>query len=206
MFDFRYPTPLPSTKGWGPGYPDCRPDKMVADSLFAPSMHRRVKELSDRLNDEMRSRGFKFDDPGCWGYGCRGTKTSSGGSKAVPSFHSWGLARDVNAPHNVYGAARANTQLGQPEYAWVVKLHHDYGWFWLGPAIGDWMHFSFCGSPADADKMRRKARRNGLGEPEPVFKVGTRTFRVMRNAVDYLRDKLRHSKVGDALTVRVRRA
>jgi hypothetical protein len=41
---------------------------------------------------------------------------------------------------------------------------HDYGFFWLGPSIGDWMHFSFCGSPADAKAMTAKAKADLEGD------------------------------------------
>jgi D-alanyl-D-alanine carboxypeptidase len=162
-FDFVYPTPLPSTKGWGPGWPDCQTDKMVPSALFVPSLHVRIKPLVDMLVAELRGRGFDFISPGCWGFGCRGTKNSAGNISSTPSFHSWGLALDINAPLNPFGVPRLNTQLGKPDMAWVIDLMRDWGFFWLGPSIGDWMHFSFCGSPQDATDLIDKARKVGLG-------------------------------------------
>lgn len=198
-----YPTPLPSTKGWGPGYPNCQTDKMVQHPIFQGGVHKRILELTNRLVKELEQRGYEFHDGWSWGFACRATKKSSGSQTSTPTFHSWGLALDFNAPLNVFGAARENTQLGKPAYHYVITLMHAYGFYWLGPEIGDWMHFSFVGSPADADKMRRKARRNGIGDkPVTRFKVGVKTFRLMRNAMDYLRDKLRHAKDGVALRIR----
>jgi hypothetical protein len=166
----------------------------VQHPIFVGGVHRRIKDLTDRLVSELKRKGFRFDDPGCWGYGCRGTKGSDGKLTDTPSFHSWGLALDVNAPHNVFGAARQDTQLGQPEYAWVIKLMHEYGFFWIGPAIGDWMHFSFCGSPADADAMLAKAKKNHLGEPNIVYRVGTKVFHGVRRALSYAKRLLKKGK------------
>lgn len=117
-----------------------------------------IAELLQILVAECEDRGFRFLEPGCWGFGCRATKSASGTTGATPSFHSWGLGVDVNAPLNVFGADRERTQLGQPEYAWFIMLWREYGFYWLGPAIGDWMHFSFCGDPHDAAVMTAKAR------------------------------------------------
>lgn len=161
--DYRYPTPLPSTKGWGPGYPNCQPGNIRSHPLFVPGVHTEIWDLTNMLVAEMRGRGFDFVSPGCWGYGCRGTKNSSGNVGKTPSFHSWGLALDINAPLNPFGNDRQNTQLGKDNMLWVTGLMHDYGFFWLGPPIGDWMHYSFCGSPADAKAMTAKARKDGLG-------------------------------------------
>ncbi len=173
---------------------------MVSHPVFVPSVHKRIKKLTDLLVAECKQRGYAFDHPGCWGYGCRATKGSTGDT---PSFHSWGLALDFNAPENVFGGAASESDINVNNH-WIVPLMKAYGFFWLGPPIGDWMHFSFCGSPADADKMLRKAKRNGLGQPPPpAYAVGTKTFRVLRNAVAFLRDKLRHAKPGTRLRLRV---
>jgi hypothetical protein len=115
--------------------------------------------------------------PGCWGFGCRGTKSAGGGSGGVPSFHSWGLALDFNAPKNVFGADASSSELATT-HRWVVKLMREYGFFWLGPPIKDWMHFSFCGSPRDAKRMTRKARRN-LG---PAYTVRGKVYRSIGKA------------------------
>lgn len=184
-FDFTYPTPLPSTKGWGAGWPNCQDKaKQGRSSLFFPGVHTDIAELVGILVAECEDRGFKFLDPGCWGFGCRATKSASGNlSGATPSFHSWGLGVDVNAPLNVFGADRENTQLGKPEFAWFVMLWRTYGFYWLGPAIGDWMHFSFCGSPADAAVMTEKARRELVRDDRvDVMLEAMRDFRAAFNA------------------------
>jgi hypothetical protein len=158
-FDFIYPTPLPSTKGWGPGWPNCQREAMVTVPPFVGGFHRDIAELMGLLVAEMRRRGFVFLEPGCWGFGCRATK---GGGGDVPSFHSWGLAADINAPLNVFGAPEETSQIATT-HRWVVPLMATYGFFWLGPTIKDWMHFSFVGSPQDAAAMTVKARRE-LGD------------------------------------------
>lgn len=176
-FDFKYPTPLPSTKGWGPGYPDCQTDKIVPAAPFVGGVHEDIRELVLLLVGAIEERGFRFMTPGCWGFGCRGTKTSSGGGTVTPSFHSWGLALDINAPLNVFGSTRDKSQIAR-DFMWLVTLLREYGFFWLGPSIGDWMHFSFCGSPADAKDMTIKAREElggDMGYTE--FKQGWKAFR-----------------------------
>jgi hypothetical protein len=202
-FSFVYPSPLPSTKGWGPGYPNCQRDLIVPHDVFAGGVRRELVELVDLLVAEMRGRGFNFMDPGCWGFACRGTKSSSGSQSTTPSFHSWGLALDINAPVNVFGADRANTQLGKPEYAWVVKLFREYGFFWLGPSIEDWMHFHFAGTKRDARRMTRKARENLSGSTSYRYKG--RTFRSVTNLLRRLREGLKRAKPGESHEVRVRR-
>lgn len=186
-FSYTYPTPLPSTKGWGPGWPNCQADKIVPHAIFQGGVHRRIKKLVDLLVAELEKKGYRFRTGWSWGYACRGTKTSSGSGTGTPSFHSWGLALDFNAPINVFGADRSDTQLGKAEFAWVHKLMHAYGFYWLGPAAGDWMHFSFCGTPKDADRMLAKAIKNKIGQPDPVFKVNDRKFRRLRKALDFIK-------------------
>lgn len=163
-FSFVYPTPLPSTKGWGSGWPNCQDIANEGPSIFWPGVHPEIAELVSLLVSECERRGFVFMDPGCWGFGCRATKASNADRTGTPSFHSWGLGFDVNAPKNVYGAERHETQLGQPGMAWFIDLWHDYGFFWLGPAIKDWQHFSFVGSRADAAAMTKKARQELGGD------------------------------------------
>lgn len=193
-FSFVYPTPLPSTKGWGPGWPNCDTSKIVQHPIFQGGVNIRIEKLVNRLVRELKKKGYVFKDGWSWGYGCRGTKSSSGSTSGTPSFHSWGLALDFNAPLNVFGAARSNTQLGKPEYAWVIKLMKEYGFFWLGPSIGDWMHFSFCGSPKDADAMLQKAIVNHLGEPDPTYVVLGRKFKAVKNALEYAKELLEKGK------------
>ena len=176
--DFRYPTPLPSTKGWGPGWPNCQAVARAGESIFWPGIHKDIAELVELLVEEMKRNGFKFMDPGCWGFGCRGTKASSGSGTATPSFHSWGLGIDINAPENVFGSAEASSKIATRD-RWIVPLLTSYGFFWLGPAIKDWMHFSFVGSPQDAADLTAKARRE-LGDDDMAtadIRQGDQDFR-----------------------------
>lgn len=178
-FSFTYPTPLPSTKGWGPGWPNCQTAKIVPDDVFAGGVHKRIKRLVDLLSAEIERRGYHFQDPGCWGFGCRGTK---GGSGDTPSFHSWGLALDVNAPQNPMNFDDPTAAFNASDIAqhnrWIVALLRDYGFFWLG-RVGDPMHFSFCGTPADADRMTRKAEVDFA----PAFTVKGKTFKKLGKAL-----------------------
>lgn len=154
-FSFTYPTPLPSTKGWGPGWPNCQRDKIIQHPIFQGGVHQRILRLCGLIVDILHQGGYRFEGGDSWGFGCRATK---GGSGDVPSFHSWGLALDFNAQQNVFGAPASTSDLATNN-KWVVALMKDLGFFWLGPDIKDWMHFSFVGSPADADAMTLKAER-----------------------------------------------
>jgi hypothetical protein len=70
----------------------------------------------------------------------------------------------VNAPLNPFGADASRVQLTKPENQWVIALMRRYGFFWLGPPIKDWMHFSFVGSPADARQLTAQAEDELGGE------------------------------------------
>lgn len=130
----------------------------------------RIVELVDLLVAESERRGFVFITPGCWGFGCRPQKRSDGSLGDDPSVHSYALACDVNAPRNSFGSARSDSEIAT-KFPWFPKLWQEYGFFWLGPSIGDWMHFHFAGSPADARAMLDKARREfGSQEDEAMFK------------------------------------
>lgn len=201
-FSFVYPTPLPSTKGWGPGFPNCDASKIVAHPIFQGGVHRRIKPLVDMLVAECELKGYVFHAGWSWGYGCRGTKASDGSQSSTPSFHSWGLALDFNAPQNPFGAERADSDIASNNL-WIVKLMKEYGFFWLGPSIGDWMHFSFCGTKDDATNMIAKAETAGLGQPKLSYKVGQRTFRSLKSAITYVHNKLRHAKAGVKNVIRV---
>jgi hypothetical protein len=175
----------------------------VPHPVFAGGLRREITPLVNLLVEEMRRRGFDFQDPGCWGYACRGTKDSSGNVGGTPSFHSWGLAIDINAPKNPFGAARENTQLGTAEYAWVTKLMREYGFFWLGPSIGDWMHYSFVGNKRDARRMLKKARANLVVSTE--FRYRGTTYSKVRGVLRRLKRGLRGSKAGDEHEIYVRK-
>jgi D-alanyl-D-alanine carboxypeptidase-like protein len=182
--DLRYPTPLPSTKGWGAGWPNCQANRMVSDPIFVGGVRAEIAQLVDMLAAEIHKRGYTFEVPGCWGFDCRATK---GGSGTVPSFHSWGLALDFNAPQNPFGAPETSSDIAMHN-RWIVGLMATYGFFWLGPSIGDWMHFSFAGSPTDAVQMTAKAHMTLLGGGDADVKQlddyidGREKFRVAAEA------------------------
>lgn len=188
-FSFTYPYPMPSSKGWGPGWPNCQTDKIKPHPLFPGGVHRNIEELVNLLVAEMERRGFQFMKPGCWGYGCRGTKTSSGSTTGTPSVHSWGLAIDINAPRNVFGADKSTSEIAT-KHRWVVKLMRAYGFYWLGPPIKDWMHFHFAGTPADAKRMTRKARRNLA----PAWTIKGKVYRKLDKAVKRAKALLKAGK------------
>lgn len=159
-YDYSYPGTLPSKKGWGKGWPNCQTDKVVR--LVVPTSHGNVEfrggvreeaeELFRLVLMAIDAMGYRLKDGGCWGGACRATKDSDGNLTDRPSVHSWYLAIDINAPDNVFGG-------GHDIPRWVADLLHEYGFRWLGPPIGDWMHFDFCGSPRDLKRKTRKARR-----------------------------------------------
>lgn len=160
--DMVYPTPLPSTKGWGIGWTQADQTCTVARTAIIPSpifqggVREEIAELVELIVTEAERRGYIFHKGWSWGFGCRATK---GGSGTTPSFHSWGLALDVNAPANPF------TDKGSPEDSdiatnnrWLVQLFAAYDFFWLGPEIGDWMHFHYAGSRQDAAQALQRAR------------------------------------------------
>jgi len=144
----------------------------VSHPIFQGGVHNDIKELVDLLVAELQRRGYKFHDGWSWGYGCRATK---GGSGDTPSFHSWGLALDFNAPQNVFGGAASSSDINVNNH-WIVPFMAEYGFFWLGPAISDWMHFSFTGTPNDAKLMTLKARELGDEMAYADFKKGWKGF------------------------------
>lgn len=167
-FDRVHPGVPPSQKGWGP---HCDVT-LVSHPLFRPSLNKEIAELVDLIVYEAESKGFRFMTPGCWGYAC---KTLTGGDGSTWSFHAWGLAVDVNAPRNVFGASRSQSQIAT-EALWLARLFERYGFLWLGPVNDDWMHFQFCGSVFDAKRMTERARKE-LGDVKyEEFKAGVQAY------------------------------
>jgi hypothetical protein len=160
MFDFSYPNKDNSARGWGPGWPADRHAEMVPLAVhgktFVGGVQPALVDLLTMLLEEVEGRGYTLHLPGCYGYAGRYTKRSDGTQTTTPSNHSWGTAVDINAPQNVFGGGHDMPQ-------WVADLMKEYGFRWLGPAIGDWMHFDFAGSPADAKAMTAMARKDGIG-------------------------------------------
>jgi hypothetical protein len=156
----------PKAKGWGEGFPHGRWGDMArvrADrSGTSVNVHKRVARLVDMLLDETERRGYRLDQPQCGGYNNRAIKGTH-----KPSNHSWGLALDLNwrrNPEHFDGIPRTDFP------AWLPALWGRYGFAWGGNYRGrhkDPMHLEFMGSPADADDMTGKARRE-LGRTVPA--------------------------------------
>jgi len=169
-------------RGWGSGWPNCQTDKMVPLSVksgkknvgFPAGCRREIHDLLDMLLRECDRRGYRFLDPGCWGFACRDIKRPDGTTTGTPSNHSWGLAVDINAPRNPNTSGPRITDMPK----WMPKLFNDYGFRWggdyrrLGGTNVDTMHYEFCGTPAECKAMTAKAEKN-LG---PKFSVKGKTF------------------------------
>lgn len=159
-YDFSYPGTPPSERGWGSGWPNCNRDRVVslvvAGVSFPGGIREELHELATLLLLTSLERGYipRLDDPGCWGGACRDTKRADGSRTGKASNHSWFTALDINAPHNVFGGSSRQI----PDR--MGDLFHAYGWRWLGPPIGDWMHFDYAGTPADAKRDTEEARRS----------------------------------------------
>lgn len=152
---------LPSSRGWGPGWPNCQEARWVP--LNVPGLnvsfgwvHERVAELARRLIQECAMRGYRFKDGQCWGANCRPVRGST-----TPSNHSWALALDFNSAFNWLGRSD-----GGDIPRWMVELWNEHGWRWGGSYSGrkDPMHFEFMGTPEQATAMTLWAREQQLGE------------------------------------------
>lgn len=154
-------------ESWGPGWPNCQRDKIVpinaSGTTFPPGVRAEIAELVVILVEESKRRGYDFgrrgsgdEDYGCWGYYCRNI-----GGTSSPSFHSWGLAIDINAPSN---PMRRPLTTDIP--SWMVNLWEDFGWTWGGKwSLPDPMHFEWAGrSVADAARFTALARER-FGKP-----------------------------------------
>lgn len=155
-------------RGWGPGWPDCRRGGLISEiSVSRPSdghvFKARVrKELKDLVGfllaahmqiDEIRRR----DEPGggLGSYSCRKIKRSD---PAKPSWHSWGLALDIDSRGNpMLNKGQAFVSRQDPD---VVDLWESAG-FKSGTRWdpSDSMHFEYLFRPEDvaADLVRAQA-------------------------------------------------
>jgi hypothetical protein len=130
------------------------------------SIRTEIHDLAVLLIAATAARGYPPKAGQCFGFACRMTKRADGSFTTTPSNHSWGLAFDYNTLENVYGAPESASVIATKQ-KWMPALWHDYGFRWLGPAIADWEHFDFCGTPTDAVQMTAKARTN-LGGGDDV--------------------------------------
>jgi hypothetical protein len=150
----------PDLSGWGPGWPDCQHDKFVSVVVGGVRLRAR-SEVADlvgflisrtgRLGYEVKPEGEPCG--GTWGVACRAIK---GTEPPVPSWHSWGLAVDINASCNPMSTRwRCNIPPA------VVELWECAGFYWGGryESVHDPMHFEYLGAPTDVAADLENARQ-----------------------------------------------
>jgi hypothetical protein len=145
-------------RGWGPGFPHCQTGKIVtlnvAGVTFPAGARKEIHELVTLLVEETENRGYRLHDGWCWGFDCRAITGTS-----TPSNHSWGLAFDINAPHNPL-TDDGVTHTDMP--SWMPNLWNSYGFRWGGDYSGsrrDSMHYEFMGTPNEARAITARARK-----------------------------------------------
>lgn len=150
-----------SSRGWGPGWPNCQYSKWVTITRRDGqrlTLHREIAELVAMLCDETERLGYDLIPGWSWGAACRAIRGSSS-----PSNHSWALAVDLNAPENPMGPRTGRIR----RFPAVIALWELFG-FRSGTKYtgrADDMHMEFMGTPADAKAMTDRARRE-LGQEE----------------------------------------
>jgi D-alanyl-D-alanine carboxypeptidase len=210
-------------RGWGPGWPDCDRTSWVPLSIlslkgrmirlpahrlradrgrlvfeeevdFPGSVRGEIRELVSLLLQVSERRAYINLQPGwCWGGGCRAIKRPDGSFTDTPSNHSWGLALDINAPENVFGAD-THTIPGD-----MGRLWNRYGFRWGGdyPGAKDWMHFEFMGTPREARSMTEKARDELAEEVEGLTPEQERAINRMAIFLDTLTEELGRVEAND---------
>lgn len=203
--DFAYPNKPADQRGWGPGYPNCQEEKWIPleakNGTGFGRVHRRVHRLLQLLIDKSIDLNYPPKDGQCWGSVCRcshrpdGTCAEDSNGNPIPSNHSWGLAIDFNSIENPFGGSSHEMP------ARIVKLFHSYGFRWLGDTeIHDWMHFDFCGTPKDADRMTAKAEANLVSKG---YKFAGKTYKTKILALRALSKSLGDAKVGATRSIKV---
>lgn len=204
-------------RGWGKGWPSCQTEKWEPLEVFSldgrlirfpahkirsengrlvfeeevgfpGGVREEIFELVSILLHESEVRGYINLQPGwCWGGACRPIKRPDGTLSTTPSNHSWGLALDINAPENPFGAA--NPTIGRP----MADLWGEFGFGWGGDFSNrDYMHFEYVGRPVDAARHTAKARR-ALGGDE-LTPEQEKTLKETKAFLDALRDGLKPGK------------
>lgn len=151
-----------SARGWGPGFPHPRTDRVVtalcgANRVALP-VRAEIAPPVQRLVADLKTRHGPFHSGQCWGFANRAIRGSR-----TPSNHSWGLAIDLDAPSNPMTTdPRAHHTIGS--YASEMAARH--GFRWGGDYAGrkDFMHFEFMGTPASAAALAG-ARVAAVGRP-----------------------------------------
>lgn len=164
------PNSSASSRGWGPGWPNCQASKMATivaqDQTAGENFDIRIsvrKEIAQMVVSLMEATDALYDvqqhDTGA--YNCRpisGTNTASN--------HSWGLAIDINWEHNPQGPFHSEIPPA------VVAMWIDCGFGWGGfyaSAKPDTMHFEYLGTPASVAANTKKAAIYASGnKPAPV--------------------------------------
>lgn len=203
-----------STRGWGPGWPNCSRDKIATlvvgrNSLRLP-VRREVAAIFGELVRKLEaSRGAGFRPDWSWGYACR---SISGTNK--PSNHSWGLAIDLDAPQNPYQSAAWHRSQSSSKTGWggirlvstmpentpqiCEPLMIRWGGFYRSKP--DPMHFEFMGTPEDARRITATLPTvPGGGGPAPQPTTPPSVRRLLRITRPFMRgDDVRfvQNKVG----------
>ena len=136
----------PKDLGWGPPCQGPVVTLRRGDGL-AIGIHPAIAELVSMLIDLTELMGYDVRPHDTWGYNCRAIARTK-----VPSYHSWGLAVDLNATTNGRGG-RGDI----PDD--VVAMWTGHGFTWGGNwGYTDPMHFEFRLGPSDAAKITRRLR------------------------------------------------
>jgi hypothetical protein len=149
----------PDRNGWGAGWPNCQRDKFVPVVVgnVRVRVRREVADLVGFLISRTARLGYSVKPTGepcggTWGVACRAIK---GTEPPVPSWHSWGLAVDINGACNPMSTRwRCNIP---PQ---IVEMWESAGFYWGGryDVIRDPMHFEYLGAPADVAADLENAR------------------------------------------------
>lgn len=184
---------LPSSHGWGSGWPN--PDTAKIVSLNLPGFgaaqrgRREVTPLVEWLIAETERRGYHIRPEWTWGFSNRPVRGTEDRPNPVPSDHSWGTAWDLNAPTNGmnhagpgWAAQHAAGKTDMPE--WVPALWKAHGFDWGGDFAKrqDPMHMQFGGTPDDAARYVRSLKPSGW-QPPPFPGTITSTSPAQRVAV-----------------------
>lgn len=176
------PNSSASSRGWGPGWPNCQASKMVTivaqDQTTGENYDIRVtvrREIAQMVVDLLEATDALYDvdqhDTGA--YNCRPI-----GGTSTASNHSWGLAIDINWENNPQGTFHSEIPPA------VVAMWIDCGFGWggfYGRALPDTMHFEYLGTPASVAANAKKAAVYASGNvpvpaPKPKPKPTPQTY------------------------------
>lgn len=164
------PNSSASSRGWGPGWPNCQPSKMktVVAQDQAPGQNFDIRitvreEIAQMVAYLLEATDAVYDvnqhDTG--GYNCR---PIAGTSRA--SNHSWGLAIDINWEDNPQGQW---THCVIPPAVVAMWIDCGFGWGGFYRGLPDLMHFEYLGTPASVAANQKKAAIYASGNhPAPV--------------------------------------